>query len=209
MIIAIADQCGTCGRSIGDTLAQLRAGSGRKVLVIDTQPPQPAGAQDRGRLAAGVAARVPRRIFAGRSLSAELEQLIPRYQDIVIETDGRDMQGRAALIAAQLAIVPIQAGQADRNCHYALIARLDAARMFNPGLHVRFVVAAGPAGPSSADMLKIRDYVAQVMSARLCATVIHAHDIGDGPEAADLPGTGSASSGACEMTELYHDVFPA
>jgi chromosome partitioning protein len=187
MIIAIADQCGTCGRAIAESLALLRARSGRKVLVIDAEPPHQSAAPDRS--------RVRRCSITGRSLSAELEHLIPRYQDIVIDTDRRDTAGRAALIAARLAIVPIQPGQADLDCHYPLIARLNAARMFNPGLRVMFVVAAGPVEPSSVDMARIRAYVAQVMAATLCATII--------PEQG---AAFAATSG--EIAALYHDVFP-
>ena len=191
MIIAIADQCGTCGKAIGETLALLRARSGRTVLVIDADSPHSPGAGSSERFP-GFGPRVPRHAITAGRLSAELEQFIPQYQDIVIETDGRDAPARAALIAARLVIVPIHSEQADLACHYALIARLNSARMFNPGLHVMFVIAAGCVAPSSADLLEIRAYVAQVMSATLCATVIHA----------------SASPASDEIAALYREVFP-
>lgn len=192
MIIAVADQCGTCGKAIGESLALLRSRSGRKVLVIEADSPHSPGACSGECLVPGFGAHVPRHAITAGSLSAELEQFIPQYQDIVIETDGRDAPGRAALIAARLVIVPIHASQADLACHYALIARLNSARMFNPGLHVMFVIAAGCVDPSNADLLEIRSYVAQVMSATLCATVIHT----------------SASPGADEIVTLYREVFP-
>lgn len=50
-----------------------------------------------------------------------------------------------------------------------------------------FVIAAGPAEPSDAELARIRAYVAQVMAATLCATVMHE---------------------PCEIAALYHDVFP-
>ncbi|MDL2355581.1 MAG: cobyrinic acid ac-diamide synthase [Pseudomonadota bacterium] len=169
MIIAIADQCGTCGAAIGASLAQLRVRSARKVLLV--------GADKTHRPAPG-----------GRSLSAELEHLVTRYDDIVIDTDGLDTPGRTALIAARLAIVPIHADEVDLERDYPLIARLNAARMFNPGLRVLFVAAAGQADPSAAEMLRIRTYVAQVMAATLFATVIHQH-------------------GAADIAALYDTVF--
>lgn len=187
MIITVADQCGTRGKAIGASLALLRARSGRKVVVIDADSALQSGAPDRQNPAAGYGAYAHKSVTTGRSLPDELEHLMTRYQDIVIDTDGRDASGRAALIAAKLAIVPIQPNQANLECHYALIARLNAARMFNPGLRVMFVIAAGAAEPSDAELARIRAYVAQVMAATLCATVIHE------------PG---------EIAALYHDVFP-
>lgn len=169
MIIAIADQYGSCGAAIGASLAQLRVRSGRKVLLVGADKTHRPGAR-------------------GRSLSAELEHLIPRYHDIVIDTDGLDTPGRTALIAARLAIVPIRADQADLERHYPLIARLNAARMFNPGLRVLFVAAAGANDPTAAEMLRVRSYVAQVMAATLFPTVIHQH-------------------GAAEIAALYDLVF--
>ena len=196
MIIAIADQCGTCGKAIGESLALLRARIGRKVLVIEANAPHQPAALGRELLAARFGADVRRCSVSGRSLSTELEQLIPRYHDIVIDTDGRSTPERAALIAARLVIVPIHAAQADLDCNYPLIARLNSARMFNPGLRVMFVIAVGTVEPSSTDMVRIRAYIAQVMSATLCATVIHEHGT------AVAPGSG-------EIAALYHDAFPA
>lgn len=187
MIITVADQCRTRGKAIGATLALLRARSGRKVVVIDAGSALQSGAPDQEHPAAGCGAYARKSVTTGHSLPDELAHLMTRYHDIVIDTDGRDAGGRAALIAARLAIVPIHPGEADCECHYALIARLNAARMFNPGLRVMFVIAAGPAEPSDAELARIRAYVAQVMAATLCATVIH------------QPG---------EIAALYHDVFP-
>jgi hypothetical protein len=47
-------------------------------------------------------------------------------------------------------VVPVTPAQADLASQYQLIARLNAARMFNPGLRVLFVLVGGADGPSDA-----------------------------------------------------------
>ncbi|WP_195763717.1 hypothetical protein, partial [Duganella guangzhouensis] len=144
----------------------------------------------RGELAAaGAQPRFAARAVRGRSLPGELELLRCRYNDIVIDTEGRDTaDSRAALIAARLAVVPVTPAQADLASQYQLIARLNAARMFNPGLRVLFVLVGGADGPSDAERATVRAYAARVMAATLASTIIR----------------GAAAS---ELDALYREVF--
>ncbi|GJJ01261.1 hypothetical protein RugamoR64_17990 [Duganella rhizosphaerae] len=90
---------------------------------------------------------------------------------VLVDAEGRDSaESHAALAAARLALVPLTPEQADLSTRYQLIARLNAARMFNPGLHVHFVLV-GEA--TDAERAAVCAYVAQVMSATLASTVIH------------------------------------
>ena len=169
MIVAIANQDGGSGKTvIANHLAQLRIRSGRKVMLVDAARAATAG-----------------------KLVTDLELLRARYNDIVIDTEGRDTAAsRAALIAARLAIVPIDVPvtpqQVDLASQYKLIARLNTARMFNPGLRVLFVLVADH--PTDEECAAVRAYTARVMSATLASTVIH----------------GEASA---DMDALYHEVF--
>lgn len=93
---------------------------------------------------------------------------------VLVDAEGRDSaESHAALAAARLAVVPVTPEQADLSTRYQLIARLNAARMFNPGLHVLFVQVGGAGEPTDAERAVVRAYVAQVMSATLAGTVIH------------------------------------
>jgi chromosome partitioning protein len=169
VIIAIADQLCVHGKRIAVHLAALRAGGGHSVLTMD-------------------AGRAP-------GLGDEIARQRPRYHDIVIDTDGADSaDSRAALAAARLAIVPVEVGQADLVANYKLIAHLNAARMFNPGLHVLFVAIGGAADPTPAQHSALRRFVGHVMSATLSRTVVH--DSGALPAALDI-----------EMHALYREVF--
>lgn len=210
MIIAIANQNGAARETpLANNLGLLRARGGRKVLLIDSDPKKPLCSWSGARRAADVQPRVLAR--GGTGLQAELEKLLPHYNDIVIDTGQRDtLESRAALIAARLVIVPVRTSQVDLASQYQLIARLNSARMFNPGLHVLFVVVSGQSDPSGEELAAIRAYVSRVMSAKLASTVIH-------ERAAFLsePGrclcdsdsdTGDARE-ALEMRALYGEVY--
>jgi chromosome partitioning protein len=167
MIIAVANQDGGAGKTvIANHLALLRTRSGRKVMLVDAA-----------------------RAITARKLVTDLELLRVRYNDIVIDTEGRDTaEGRAALIAARLVVVPVTPDRVDLSSQYKLIARLNSARMFNPGLRVLFVLVADH--PSDEECAAVRAYTARVMSATLASTVIHEQ----GQVAAD-------------MDALYREVF--
>lgn len=190
MIVAIANQNGGCGKSlVANQLALLRARSGRKVLLVDADARHAAGASCVA-CGSGPRPRVATRSLSGRTLQTEIDRLRRHYNDIVIDTDCRDTpESRSALIAARLVVVPVGADQVDLASQYKLIARLNSARMFNPGLHVLFVVFGGRSDPNGEEVAAIRAYVSRVMSATLAGTVIH--------EDCD----------AGEMDALYKEVF--
>jgi chromosome partitioning protein len=190
MIIAIANQSGGAGKTVvANNLALLRTRAGRKVMLVDTDPKASSCSWCSELAAAGVQPRVAARAITGRSLVGELEMLRTRYNDIVIDTEGRDTaESRTALIAARLAVVPVTPAQVDLHSQYQLIARLNSARMFNPGLRVLFVLVGGADDPSEEERAAVRAYVARVMSATLASTVIH----GQAP---------------ADMDALYREVF--
>jgi chromosome partitioning protein len=190
MIVAIANQNGGAGKTIiANNLALLRTRSGRKVMLVDTDPRGASCAWCGELAAAGVQPRVAARAITGRTLVHDIELLRTRYNDIVIDTEGRDTaESRAALIAARLVVVPVTPEQADLASQYKLIARLNCARMFNPGLRVLFVLVAEH--PSDEERAAVRAYAARVMSATLANTIIH-----------------SQGQAPADMDALYREVF--
>ncbi|WP_198119983.1 hypothetical protein [Massilia rhizosphaerae] len=201
------------GAALAENLALLRGRHGRKVLLLD------AGAErmrehwsadrDRSRLRPAVTTRT----VTGRGLSADLERFLARYDDIVIEAgDGNDNspECRRALIAAEVALILLAPEDAGIDARHPLIARLNGARMFNPGLRVLFVAAGGEHDPAPEALAAMRTDAARVMSAGVAHTVLHLPALSWG---AGQPGRCASdiesSTGAAEMTALYDEVYQA
>jgi chromosome partitioning protein len=196
------------GPLVAENIAVLRARHGRSMLLDATrrQACERWGAdRARSRLQPAVAARTVR----GSSFSGDLERLLPHYDDIVIDTDADDgIECRSALIAAHVALVPLAPEHADVDAGYALIARLNGARMFNPGLRVLFVAVGGERDPVPREMYAVRAFAARVMSASVAATIVHLPALLWG---AGMPGSCASdidsSTGAAEMAALHGNTF--
>jgi chromosome partitioning protein len=211
MIVTIAN-CALQPASdlVAENLALLRVRSGRDVLLLDATPRRScehwAGERTRMQLRPTLATRALR----GYAFADELEDLQARFADIVIDTDGSGYESRCALIAALVAVVPLAPEHADVGARYELIARLNSARMFNPGLRVLFVTTGQEDDPDAPERRAMRNYTTQVMSASLAATVIHLPALRRG---ADAPGRCASdtesSTGAVEMAALYREVYQA
>jgi chromosome partitioning protein len=211
MIVAFAGLRSSAAQdALAANLAVLRARQGRKICVLDTDARRTAYSWGCARGLAGVRPAIPARAVAARSLSQEIEGMQHRYADILISTgDGDSQDCRSALIAARVVVVPIEPGQVDLDTHYQLVARLNAARMFNPGLRVLFVIVGPASAPSERAAAAIRTYVAHVMSATLAKTVVHvapACVYGQGRCVCDAETCDPQA--AADMHALYNEVFP-
>jgi chromosome partitioning protein len=116
MIVLVGGEKGGTGKTtIATNLAAKRALAGRDVLLVDTDQQGSANywAQNREEPEAkpGRVACVQK---SGKGLQAEVRDLAKRYEDIVIDTGGRDsVELRAALVVADKAYIPIQPSQFD------------------------------------------------------------------------------------------------
>lgn len=210
MIVTIADCAPQGARAlVAENLALLRARAGRKVLLVDTGSGQVCQQWSAERACAHLRPTVTVRSLNGLGGSAELERLQAGFDDVVIVTDGcGGPECRWALIAAQVAVVPVTPDHADIDGHYQCIARLNSARMFHPGLRVLFAVMCGERAPAPRDIDAVRAYAAQVMAADVAKTILHLPALAWG---LDAPGRCACdiewSTGASEMVALYGEVY--
>jgi chromosome partitioning protein len=135
MIVTFTSEGGVAEqRALAHRLAARRARSARRVLFVEGAPQF------------GAPPASPNLVWhcvGAQGLSQELENLMLRFPDIVIDAEGRDGLGsRSALIAARVAVVPIAADHCDALARTRLVQRLETARLFNPALRVLFVTPA-------------------------------------------------------------------
>lgn len=198
------------GAQLAENLALLRGRRGRKVLLLDASPERMCERWSLERARSRLRPALATRTVSGSALPGELERQLARFDDIVIDTAGGGPEGRCALIAAQVALVPLAPEHADIDARYDLIAQLNSARMFNPGLRVLFVTTGGENDPAPQASAAMRAYAAQVMSAGVAATILHLPALVWG---SDVPGRCTcdieSSTGAAEMAALYEEVYRA
>ncbi len=191
-------------------LAVLRARSGRKTCIIDADPRSIAYGWSCARSTAGQGPTVPARRLAQQHLPHEIQRLENAFDDFMIATGERDThESRSALIAARLVVVPVRTGQASLDSEYALIARLNFARMSNPSLKVLFVVVTDGKPPTGLELASVRRYVAHVMSASLATTFIHdssTHEYGSGRCVCDAETCDPEAAAA--LHALYREIYP-
>lgn len=210
MIVAIAGARDPSLKSqLAASLAVLRARSGRSIRIIDADPHARLYGWSCERGMAGQGPSVPVSRLGGQALLDALATLSGADGDVVIHTGERDSaESRSALGAARLAVVPIQPGQANLESQYALIARLNFARMANPALKVLFVLVTGDTAPTGLELASVRNYVAHVMSASLANTFLLdpcGHEYG--------PGRCVADAETCDpdiadgLRSLYREIY--
>lgn len=175
MIVAIANEHAASGKSVlAENLAALCALAGRKVLLVDIASQRKSFLWSVERGSAGIVPKVPVRAICGKGLQPKLENLSLRYKDIVIDTEGRDSMGsRSALIAARVVVIPMRARQIDLGRQETLIRRVQAARVFNPGLRVLVVISRAEHDISAKDVNAVKGFAARIPSAVLIETIIH------------------------------------
>jgi len=209
MIIAIVNQHGTPERTVvARNLAVLRARNGRRVCLMTTA----AGTDSdwcNDRSSAGVRPWIDTRHVGSRAVETRLAALRPLFNDILIDAGARDTDGcRCVLAASRLVVVPVRGGALDLDLQYRLLARLNGARVLNPGLRVLFVAVSGPAGPDANERAAVLAHVSRVQNATLASTILHApaaFNYGLGRCVSDA--AACDPDAAAEMQALYDEVY--
>ena len=209
MIIAIVNQHSNPDRTvIARNLAVLRARSGRRVCLMSTDAARDCDWGNE-RSAAGARPWIDTRQVGSRAVKTRLAALRPLFNDILVDAGARDSDAcRCVLAAARLVVVPVCGSAIDLDCQYRLLARLNAARVFNPGMRVLFAAVIGAKGPDPEERAAILAHVARVQDATLATTVLHqpaAFDYGPGRCVCDAETCDPVA--AAEMHALYDEVY--
>lgn len=213
MILLVGGEKGGTGKTtLATNLAAMRAGVGRDVLLVDTDPQGSASfwaalrAEDKSLARVGCVQKF------GRGLQAEIRDLATRYEDVIIDAGGRDsVELRASLCVADVALLPVQASQFDLWTVEQLARLVEQARGFNESLDALCVVSRASTHSCNSDAKDAADLISDYLALRLASATIRdrlafKRAAGDGKSVAEYVADPDDKS-FFEMRKLFAEVF--
>jgi len=162
MIVTAGGIKGGSGKTtVATNFAIMRAAQGRDVLLVDADDQETA--TDFTNLRNERAGELPHYTgikLTGAAVRTEILRLVPKYQDIIIDTGGRDTTSqRAALSVAHVLVVPFVPRSFDVWTLEKVGELVTEMRQANPGLRAfTFINRADPRGSDNDDAGKeLRD----------------------------------------------------
>lgn len=184
MRIAVVNTKGGVGKTTTAVhLATLFAAQGT-TLLIDADPQASAATWAAWRREAQRSPSPTTVVLAGKAVLSEGRNLAAGFAHTVVDAGGRDSAGlRAALLLAELALVPIGASNLDAAAMTDLLEVVELARDLNPGLEVR-VLLTRLDPRTKKDITGMLDYLAEsnllVLPSQVTERVAFRRAIGDG-----------------------------
>lgn len=163
MIVAIGGIKGGSGKTtVATHLAIIRAGEGRDVLLIDADDQETASdftvfRNERAGTGPSAGPNYTGIKLTGAAVRTQTLRLTDKYQDIVIDTGGRDTSSqRAALSVADILLVPFVPRSFDIWTLEKVCALINEMRPANPKLKVfTFLNRADPRGQDNDDAAQV------------------------------------------------------
>lgn len=211
-LCVVGEKGGTGKTTIATGLAACRAAAGRDVLLIDADTQRTASKWQALRAENAALPRVNCVSLLGKGLAKEVLNLAPRYQDIIIDTAGRDtMEMRAALAVCEIAVLPFQPSQFDLWTAETMHEMLNTASALNPALSVLAVVSRAETNLTTVDYLEAQRFLKEfqgvtmatkplrnrVAFKRACQLGMNVIEYENDP----------LLKSTIELRQLYHDIF--
>jgi chromosome partitioning protein len=159
MIVLMGSGKGGVGKTtLAVQLARQRAAQGREVLLIETDKQQSAALWAAIRVQEQASPPVPCVSIFGDRVADQVRSLIPKYDDLIIDTRGADSpEMRSAMTVANLLLTPIRTSQFDLATVSAMDSLLEQARGFNPDLQAYIVLNGTSTNAKSKREQDVRD----------------------------------------------------
>lgn len=141
MIYASVNTKGGVGKTMTAVHLSVHLSHVGPTLLIDGDPQKTAASWAFWRREAGKDPSPTTAILEGKAIVKEGRELATGFKNVIIDAGGRDSEGlRAALLLAQMAIVPVVTSQFDAIAMSDLLEVAEMARDFNPNLDMRVLL---------------------------------------------------------------------
>jgi chromosome partitioning protein len=173
MIILVGGEKGGTGKTtIATNLAAMRA-SRRDVLLVDTDTQGSASMWAQTRQEEGVKPSLTCVSARGKGVAAEITKLAPRFEDVIIDSGGRDsVELRQAMLVAQVMIIPARPSQFDLHGLAATNQIVEDARGFNPGLVALVVINSATTHSTNTDAREMASAIADMPNLRVARAIL-------------------------------------
>lgn len=182
-IYAVVNTKGGVGKTTAAVhLATMLATTG-KTLLIDGDPQASAASWAVWRREAEHKTSPTTTCLTGKAILSEGKGLAAGFVHTVVDAGGRDSAGlRAALLLANVAIIPVGASNLDAAAMTDLLEIVELAREYNPDLNVRVLLSrVDPRTKDTGDMLEfLTEQKLHVLETRVCERVAYRRAIGEG-----------------------------
>jgi chromosome partitioning protein len=177
-------------------------------LLIDGDPQASAASWAAWRKAGGYLQGPVAKCLTGTEILTEGKPLAAGFDHTVVDAGGRDSAGlRAALILADVAIVPTGASNLDAAAMNDLMAIIDQARQHNENLIVRVLLSR--IDPRTKDTGEMLSFLAgekmSVMQSRISERVAYRRAVGDGATVHEMT-KGRDAQAVAEMDAFFKEA---
>jgi chromosome partitioning protein len=177
MIVALVEEKGGVGKTtLALNLAVWRAAQGRRVLLVDADKKQASASSWVAlRMAADLAPGITCVMLDGEHVRAQVSQLAPLYDDVVIDGRGSNDPGLLqAMAVANVALSPVKPGQFDLNSMANMAEMAAIARGLNPGLDAVAVINQALTNDGDLDALGAQEAIRNSVPVyRLLPGIVH------------------------------------
>lgn len=211
MIVMIGSEKGGTGKTtLATNLAAMRAREGRDVLLLDTDVQGSATYWCRVRDDAGTEPSIFCTQIFGR-LDGEVTKLARKFDDIVIDSGGRDSEElRSGLLVAERVYVPMAPSQFDLWSLTSMATMVRKAGTLNPEMRAKIVINRASTNPSVTETEEAREAMAELEGLGLSDTLIRdriafRRATREGLGVVEM--RGKDAKAASEITDLHREVF--
>lgn len=212
MVVLIgAEKGGTGKTTLAVNLAAVRASEGQDVLLVDTDKQGSASDWAAVRQEETSYQRIPSVQVFGKQVTAQLEDLSDRYDDLLVDAGGRDsVELRAAMVIADRVFVPLQASQFDVWTLERMDELVEQAQALNPKLQAQVFINRASPHPQVHEAEEAAEILEDFEYLDFGEAVVHdriAFRRSASKGLAVTEGDSSGSKAAAEIYALYHTIF--